>query len=430
MLRADDVARGDDPAHPLRPDRARSSTSKQHDVAAAAAAARPPDAVAAAGAARSRLLSVLEYRLSSLLLRVLGALFGLLPIRRGRVVLASARLPSSTATCARSTTPSGGSGRDAEVVLLLEPYGYGRAAKLRYLLRHDPGHVPRADGAASSSSTTPGCRSTWRRTAPGRPSSRSGTRRGAQAVRRRHARSRRPSPSATFLHRYYDWVVTRRGGVARTVGARPCERPSTGCSRSARRGPTTSSTRRGSRPRGRGRSPRYPALAGRRVVLYAPTFRGRGAAKADGGVLDPVRAPGAAPADRRARPQVTPEPGPGPVPTDGFDVVAVARRDMNDLLALADVLVTDYSSSVFEFALLRRPIVLVVPDLEAYERDPGLYLDLRTDLVGTLVRDTDAAAAAITAAPVDEAAYDAFIARNLGGCDGHAAERIVERFPA
>jgi CDP-glycerol glycerophosphotransferase (TagB/SpsB family) len=108
--------------------------------------------------------------------------------------------------------------------------------------------------------------------------------------------------------------------------------------------------------------------------------------------------------------------------------VASPSDDLNDLLALADVLVTDYSSSVFDFALLRRPIVLVAPDLEAYERDPGLYLDLRTDVVGTLVRDTDAAAAAITAARVDDAAYDAFIARHLGGCDGRAAERIVERF--
>ena len=58
---------------------------------------------------------------------------------------------------------------------------------------------------------------------------------------------------------------------------------------------------------------------------------------------------------------------------------------MNDWLALADVLVTDYSSSIFEWALLRRPLVLLVDDLEAYERDPGLYLDYRTDMIGTQV---------------------------------------------
>ena len=172
----------------------------------------------------------------------------------------------------------------------------------------------------------------------------------------------------------------------------------------------------------------YPTLAGRRVILYAPTFRGRGAAKTDGGILDPVRLRALLPPGDVLVLKSHPNLDPGRVPVAGFDVVASPADDMNDLLALADVLVTDYSSSVFEFALLRRPIVLVVPDLEAYERDPGLYLDVRTELVGTLVRDTDAAAAAITAARVDEVAYDAFIAHNLGGCDGHAAERIVERF--
>ena len=113
-------------------------------------------------------------------------------------------------------------------------------------------------------------------------------------------------------------------------------------------------------------------------------------------------------------------------PVAGFDVVARPDENLNDLLAAAAVLVTDYSSSLFEWVLLHRPLVLAVGDLEAYERDPGLYLDLRTELVGDLVRDTDAAAAAIVAGRVDHAAWDAFIAANMGACDGHAAERIVE----
>ncbi len=65
------------------------------------------------------------------------------------------------------------------------------------------------------------------------------------------------------------------------------------------------------------------------------------------------------------------------------------RTDINDLLPATDILVTDYSSSVIEFALLRRPIVLLVPDLADYERDPGLYLDYRTEMIGTQVVDTD-----------------------------------------
>ena len=115
-------------------------------------------------------------------------------------------------------------------------------------------------------------------------------------------------------------------------------------------------------------------------------------------------------------------------PVAGFDVVARPDEDLNDWLAAADVLVTDYSSSLFEWALLRRPLVLAIDDLEAYERDPGLYLDARTELVGAKVRDTEAAARAILEGAVDDAAWDAFIAGHMGACDGHAAERFVERF--
>ena len=234
-------------------------------------------------------------------------------------------------------------------------------------------------------------------------------------------------PERSFLHRHYDWVVTSgeasRGPWAAALRT-PVERVLP--LGSARTDDLLDPVRLAA-----ARSwalAAYPALLGRRVVLYAPTFRGRGAAKADGGALDPVRLRALLPPTDVLVLKSHPNLDPALVPTDGYDVVASPADDMNDLLAVADVLVTDYSSSVFEFALLRRPIVLLVPDLEAYERDPGLYLDMRTELVGAVVRDTDAAAAAIASATVDEDAYDAFIARNLGGCDGHAAERIVERF--
>ena len=42
-------------------------------------------------------------------------------------------------------------------------------------------------------------------------------------------------------------------------------------------------------------------------------------------------------------------------------------------------------------------MVLLVPDLDAYERDPGFYLDMRTEMVGTQVVDTEGVIDAIAA---------------------------------
>jgi len=177
---------------------------------------------------------------------------------------------------------------------------------------------------------------------------------------------------------------------------------------------------------------RYGLPDGKRIILYAPTCRGTSIGRAESGALLDLDTLQAVLADDHAvlvrlHPFVRSD---GVIATRhaGFAVDASDHPDINELLLASDVLVTDYSSSVFEFALLRRPIVLLVGDLEAYERDPGLYLDMRTDMIGTLVTDPVDVAEAVRTARVDDAAWDGFIARHLAGCDGHASERFVERF--
>lgn len=49
--------------------------------------------------------------------------------------------------------------------------------------------------------------------------------------------------------------------------------------------------------------------------------------------------------------------------------------DMQELLSLADVLVTDYSSSIWDFSLTGKPCFLYLPDLEAVREHPGFYVD-------------------------------------------------------
>ena len=48
--------------------------------------------------------------------------------------------------------------------------------------------------------------------------------------------------------------------------------------------------------------------------------------------------------------------------------------DMNEFLAICDVLITDYSGSLFDFMLTQRPCFLFLPDYEKYRGARGLYL--------------------------------------------------------
>ncbi len=105
--------------------------------------------------------------------------------------------------------------------------------------------------------------------------------------------------------------------------------------------------------------------------------------------------------------------------------------DATDLCAISDVLVTDYSSIFFDFAVTGRPILFYCHDLEFYaEQVRGFYLDPATDLPGPIARTTPALVEMLATLPRVQAQYgaryQAFRARFCALNDGHAARRVVE----
>ena len=370
-------------------------------------------------------MSRLEHAIASLLLRILGFFFDFLPIRR-RVVLATARLAHLEGNLAfihaelQRTRPS------ARITLLLEPYSYGLIGKLAYLARLVRGtYLLRTsslfvvDNAYLPVHVAPHRQGTtvvqvWH---------------GVGALKRFGADTSTglTEPERSFLHRFYDYVV---------------------CAGEASRGPYAAALRTPIErvlPLGVARTDfffdesamaaarervlaRYPRLREGRVVLFAPTFRGRGRDKHAGPGFDPVALRAALPPGYILALKTHPNLDVRRVSTAGFDVVLDPALEINAVFTASDVLVTDYSSSIFEWALLRRPLVILTEDLDEYERDPGLYLDARTDLIGALVGDPSRLATAIVHARVDEAAWSAFVERRIDACDGAASTRFVERF--
>lgn len=65
------------------------------------------------------------------------------------------------------------------------------------------------------------------------------------------------------------------------------------------------------------------------------------------------------------------------------------HHDTAELLVLADALITDYSSIMFDYALLDRPVVLFAPDLDAYAAERGSYFDLREKAPGPVAETED-----------------------------------------
>jgi CDP-glycerol glycerophosphotransferase len=104
---------------------------------------------------------------------------------------------------------------------------------------------------------------------------------------------------------------------------------------------------------------------------------------------------------------------------------------IEELCLAADVLVTDYSALMFDYAVLDRPIVIHAPDWDVYRKLRGTYFDLLAEPPGVVTQADNELVEALRsgAAWGDEAARlrSAFRARFCALDDGHAAERVVRR---
>ncbi|GAA2636250.1 bifunctional glycosyltransferase/CDP-glycerol:glycerophosphate glycerophosphotransferase [Streptomyces axinellae] len=116
-------------------------------------------------------------------------------------------------------------------------------------------------------------------------------------------------------------------------------------------------------------------------------------------------------------------------------------RDMSrhpsteDLCLAADALITDYSSVMFDYANLDRPIVVHAPDWDSYRDARGVYFDLLSgrpgETPGPVTRTEDELTAVFRdgtwRGPASRALRAAFRTRFCPYDDGHAAERVVRR---
>jgi CDP-ribitol ribitolphosphotransferase len=176
---------------------------------------------------------------------------------------------------------------------------------------------------------------------------------------------------------------------------------------------------------------RYRLPEGKRVILYAPTFRGTSMTAArhpedlDIGLLaenlgdDHILLLRLHPAVRSSHEL--------PRSAAGFAIDVTDWPEINELMLVSDVLVTDYSSVIFEFALLGRPMVFFAPDTEDYDDERGFYFDFRTGVPGPVFETSGEVAAFIRAGRFDLDRVGSFAREWFDVADGHAAERFVDR---
>ncbi len=161
-----------------------------------------------------------------------------------------------------------------------------------------------------------------------------------------------------------------------------------------------------------------------RLILYAPTWRD--ATESGVTLIDQVDAlvRGLGPADWlliRAHPNDEQLAAYHPAAERVVNVSL--HSDVADLLLVTDVLVTDYSSIFYDFAVMERPMYFFCYDLEQYrDQVRGLYVDIEHDMPGKVVQTVGELLEALSAPSED---YSDWFAENCPHEDGSATDRVI-----
>ena len=162
----------------------------------------------------------------------------------------------------------------------------------------------------------------------------------------------------------------------------------------------------------------YPEARGKKLAVWAPTFRGNAALPYLEGREDVLRLREQLPEDWylliRLHPHFHDKEISCDIPTE-------------ELLPVTDVLISDYSTVIFEYSLFEKPLILFAPDYDTYGSKRGFYIDY-TSLPGRIVTDKNELAAAITEeySSFDKEKMRRFREEYMSGCDGKATERIFD----
>jgi CDP-glycerol glycerophosphotransferase len=166
---------------------------------------------------------------------------------------------------------------------------------------------------------------------------------------------------------------------------------------------------------------------GEKVVLYAPTWRDDRAEIVDfldaAALAEDVDAVVLVRGHSRTLQPGRDAHGPRVIDVTGFP-------DTSQLLLVADALVTDYSSVMFDFSVTGKPMYFLVPDMEHYRGQlRGFYFDLAAHAPGPVVRTQDELVEALRADDREPyaARYAQWRAKFNSRDDGKASERVVTR---
>lgn len=175
----------------------------------------------------------------------------------------------------------------------------------------------------------------------------------------------------------------------------------------------------------------FPDAQGKRKILLAPTFRGRGSGDAhyDYDEIDFPTLYEACGEDSVVlfrQHHFIPEPAPIPAEFRDRLIDVASCPDTNDLLLISDVLITDYSSVIYEYSLLERPMIFFAYDLETYSATRGMHRAYEEAAPGNIATTFDELVALIREPGLSVEKTKEFVRENFDYVDTNNSDRVID----
>ena len=100
---------------------------------------------------------------------------------------------------------------------------------------------------------------------------------------------------------------------------------------------------------------------------------------------------------------------------------------ISELICMSDILISDYSSLIFEWCLFDKPIYFLTPDLDEYVDERGFYFDFKSFINKSRCNSTEDLITAIQkSSSFDYGFIHELRHMQMSACDGNSTDRIIE----
>lgn len=180
---------------------------------------------------------------------------------------------------------------------------------------------------------------------------------------------------------------------------------------------------------------KYPELKDKKLILWAPTYRGNDLKASYNDLAIDFEKLKSIVGDKYAlliklHPHIGKKIRKNELSENlnGFVYDITREFNISSSLCFSDMVISDYSSLIFEYSLFERPMIFFAYDLDDYENDRSFYYNFESFVPGEIVKTTEELGEAVLKAEenFDRERVVAFKNKFMSACDGKSTERVLE----